>query len=350
MTVLPVAHGDWPQKDSRDGPRPPITAGANFRQEIRAGFTRLEAEDRRERRVGRPRDRRVGHLNNAMTSAVIIAPALNRFLEESQVLSRLSIMAALNEEMRRSEATFESVLKSIERDPRLADAVFHCACSAYFGGRTHQCTLAEAFARMGVTEFHRTVAIAHFHTHMSTRPVPEFVAHADHVARLCELIAGHCAPDISLEAFFAGLCHDVAVPAMVESVTDFEYFAIQALGHDPEMPDLERECNQFTHCEAGAEIALAMGFSEAVGTAVRLHHEPGRLLELDGDAARLLAMIVLAERVIAVAQDQLAAVFVDADEHDIREACWLTLGLDQAGFDALVGQMLEVCRLWKRAG
>ena len=285
-----------------------------------------------------------------MMSVEVTTTALSRFMESSRVRARLAIMPILHAEMAVAEATFEPVLKALEADKPLADLIRQSACSAYFGGSNTKCSLTEAFARMGVTEFYRLVSTAVIHARMANAAAPGFVAHADQVARLCELIAGQAAKDLAVDAYFTGLCHDAAVPTMSESLADFQYFADQATANDPGVLGLEIECNEFTHCDAGAEIVKEMGFAPAVGTAVKYHHEPQRLLDLSGDAARLLAMVVVAERVIAVSLGQSASVFIATTEGEIQQSCWQVLDLSADQFQTLSIELLELCRVRRKIG
>jgi HD-like signal output (HDOD) protein len=279
-----------------------------------------------------------------MIQAITKNPALDRFIDESDLRERLSIMAPLNAEMALADSTFEPVMRLLKQDAPLAEFVRHAACSAYFGGRDQHCTMEEAFSRMGVAEFYRTVSTAVLHTRLGTNMGPDYISHADEVARLCEFTAGHCAPELAGDAYFTGLCHDAAVPAMSELLTDYQYFAEPALGHDAGVLELETECNQFTHCEAGAGIVEVMGFAGSVAAAVRYHHEPQRLLDLAGDAARLLSMVVLAERVIAVNLEQSASIFLVPTEDEVRQCCGQALGLDESQLDAWTSKLLEHCR------
>lgn len=277
------------------------------------------------------------------------APALDRLIETSGISARVAVIPLLHEEMKRPDATFEPVLKALKADRELAAHVRHAACSAYFGGHVADFDLAEAFSRMGITEFHRAVCTAVIHTRMARAAAPAFISHADHVARLCELLASRCAATLVTDACFAGLCHDAAVPVMSESLTDYQYFAEQALSHEPGVIELERECHGFDHGEAGAMLVSAMGFTPAIALAVRHHHEPGRLVEMSGDAGRLLAMLVIAERVIAVSQEQSASVFVETSEGAVQRACEELLGVDSERLRSLETELLEHCRLRRKA-
>lgn len=289
-----------------------------------------------------------GFVGLCMMSVEVATTALSRFMEASRVRARLAIMPVLHAEMAVAESTFEPVLEALDGDKPLSDFIRHAACSTYFGGNNSRCTLSEAFARMGVTEFYRLVSTAVIHTRMANAAAPGFVAHADQVARLCELIASHAAKDLAVDAYFTGLCHDAAVPTMSESLADFQYFADQATSNDPGVLPLEIECNEFTHCDAGAEIVKAMGFAPAVATAVKYHHEPQRLLDLSGDAARLLAMVVVAERVIAVSLEQSASVFIATTEGEIQQSCGQALDLSTNQLQTLSIEMLELCRVRRK--
>lgn len=280
-----------------------------------------------------------------MTTAEESTSALSHFIDASNIRERLDIMTHLNAEMALADSTFESVLAALEADKDLANFIRHAACSAYFGGRDTHCSMAEAFSRMGVKEFYRTVSSAIIHTRMSHETVPHFVAHSDQVARLCEIMASHCAKELSADAYFTGLCHDAAVPTMSESVTDYQYLADQAFSHDPDILELEAECNEFTHCDAGAEIVKLMGFANEVVTAVHYHHEPQRLLDLTGAEAKLLTMVTVSERVIAVSLEQAVGVFNDPTEAEILHACCDALAMDAQQFQALIEEMTQLCHL-----
>ena len=113
---------------------------------------------------------------------------------------------------------------------------------------------------------------------------------------------------------------------------------------------LERDAYGFSHGELAAELVAAMGFAPAVAAAVRLHHESARLLDVTGESAKLLAMLLVAERVIAVAAGESPVVFVAVTEDELRLACVQALDVESDQLDAVIIEMLGLCRMRRRHG
>lgn len=280
----------------------------------------------------------------------VTVPAISRFLDESRVLARLEIIRLLNVEMAHPKSTFEPVLSALAVDVQLASFIIHSACSAHFGGRANTCTLTEAFARMGITEFCRHLTSAVVQLRISKQPMPKYAAHGEEVGHLCEVIASASTKELALTAYCTGLCHDAGVPLMLEAVTDYQCVASRTLANDPGVVVLERDVHGFSHCDLAAELVAAMGFAPTVAAAVRLHHESARLLDVTGESARLLAMLLVAERVIAVAAGESPVVFGAVAEDDLRLACLQALEMESDQLDAIMIEMLGLSRMRRRHG
>ena len=288
--------------------------------------------------------------SSANMPVVMPTPAPGRILEASRGLAGLDVIGLLNVEMAHPKATFEPVLTALAADPSLASFVIQAACSAHFGGRANSCTLTEAFARLGVTEFCRQLVTAVVQLKICKQRFPKCTAHAEEVGRLCELIAAVSAKELRLAAYCTGVCHDAGVPVIFDAVTDYRYLADRALANDPEVLPLERGCAGVSHCDVSAELVATMGFAASVAAAVRLHHEPDRLCQLTGESARLLSMLIIAERVIGVVVGDVEAVFEKLVEDELRQHCLQALDLESDRLDATIVELLTWCRARHRLG
>jgi len=170
----------------------------------------------------------------------------------------------------------------LERDPAMTANILKLANSAYYGVRRTISSVRDALVMLG----NRSVATLAFATGMTPilrRDLAGYGEDREELWRHC-VIAGAAAAlaaDLSgnqekrCEAFTAGLVHDSG-KLIINDWLMKERLTLPATSNDAELRAAEIDLLGFDHAEAGAELALAWGFPEALVDALRFHHEPSR--------------------------------------------------------------------------
>jgi HD-like signal output (HDOD) protein len=193
--------------------------------------------------------------------------------------------------------SFETVIELVDKDGPLSKRLIHLANSAWFGSRVEVDSAANAFGRLGVEKF-CTLCVSSV-ARQSLQEVSDSIwPHLEFTAEFCEIFSQRVAPEIAVDAYWAGLFHDYMVPFMVKALPDYCYWAEGAIGTDDDVIANELECYGFTHVEAGAALLREWGFNIRVAEAVSAHHRHGGLARgISPDGARIAALLAIAERV-----------------------------------------------------
>jgi HD-like signal output (HDOD) protein len=230
--------------------------------------------------------------------------AADSFLESTHLPSRTAIVRDVLREMNSPEPSFEAVLARIDTDKPLAQRLVSLANSAWFGSAVKVDTAASAFSRMGLERF-SNVTICSVARQSMHEVSDTLWPHLEFTAQFCETLAEHILPGLAGNAYWTGLFHDYAIPFMARGLTDYSYWTANATGFDAGVIAAERECYGFDHAVAAARLVRGWGFSGDVADAIENHHRSEHLaLGLTHDAAQLLAMLVIAERIAVAARQQ----------------------------------------------
>ncbi|MBI3414326.1 MAG: HDOD domain-containing protein [Verrucomicrobia bacterium] len=236
--------------------------------------------------------------------------AAAEFIENTGILARTDIIPSLNAEMASADVSFDEILTALSDNKVLAKKVLAVANSAWFASRVKIESVEYAFARLGINEFYSVVLTATLRHGFGEGPPANLTwAHAEMTARVCQLLAQHFSEALVELAFATGLLHDCAVPLMVKSLTNFENLVKPSLGCGLSVNQLEEERFEFNHAQVGAVLVEAWQFPVMCARAIEFHHR-GSLAEApEGEARRLLALLILAERVAAVCSCEIMTPF-----------------------------------------
>ena len=167
----------------------------------------------------------------------------------------------------------------IETDQGTSAMVLKMANSAWFNpDGISIARLSQAIARLGFSEtanIAMTMSLFYgFSLHADMQTIRRFWAHAYAVA----VLAQRSAPCERLDAdiaFMAGLLHDIG-RAVLGMRVDLSYFegGLASLYGEP-LVEEERRRFGLDHAEAGAEIICMWHLPDAIGRAVREHHDIG---------------------------------------------------------------------------
>lgn len=201
---------------------------------------------------------------------------------------------AITEAVARPDATAESVIPIIERDPSCSLKLLQLVNSAFFGLPGNVTSVREAVARLGLAQI-RKVLLASGVTELFQCPTAELATAIEeinrHSLRVAALARGQVPPARAQEAFLAGILHDIG-HLVLATVMPQEYHDLQH-GHvrGADQATDETACLGVTHAEVGAYLLRLWGLPFPFADAAARHHDPAAL----NDPDPVMAAIALAE-------------------------------------------------------
>lgn len=289
---------------------------------------------------------------SAQTSeAALLARTTQEFIDRSGVLKRTSVIATLNAEVARPDTNFENILALINADPAMSRRVIDVANSAWFGGRIKVEEVETAIVRMGVKEFYRVVLFAALKAGLAGgRGESAWWAHVENVARDCELMARCLARDLAPQAFLAGLLHDYAVPLMIRRLPDYVTLSDDALGCAMGIEARENRRFQTNHCAIAATLTTAWQFSPVLGEVVRRHHQGALSGIADDETRRLLALLLLTERLDSMCRQLISVMFGESKDETLLLEIADTLEVTREKINEVLAEVTRLYRLRQSHG
>jgi HD-like signal output (HDOD) protein len=265
--------------------------------------------------------------------------AVDAFLASTGLKSRSVLVRDVVANQASSTPSFENAIELITKDDRLSKRLIHLANSAWFGARVEVDSASNAFSRLGVEKF-CTLCISSV-ARQSLHEVSDSIwPHLEFTAEFCEILAQRVAPEIVVDAYWAGLFHDYMVPFMVKALPDYCYWAEDAATTGGDVIGNEVECYGFSHADAVRALMREWGFNECVAEAVGVHHrQSGLANEISGAGARTAALVAIAERV-AESGRQSGGIpsDLDLDSGVLAETCGI-FGLGRADLKEHIAEM-----------
>jgi HD-like signal output (HDOD) protein len=201
------------------------------------------------------------------------------------------------------DASAQSVVNILHRDPAMTANVLKMSNSAFYGARRKICSVQEALVMLG----NRAVVTMAFASGMAR--VMRRDLNGYHLSRSCfwnHSILAATASSVAAEklgwaeqkceAFTGGLVHDVGMLVIDSHLVTNKLNLVTA---DPafDVSGSERRLLGFDHCEAGAMLAENWGFPPVLRDSIRFHHDPqladeGREVVQSVAIGNLLALII----------------------------------------------------------
>lgn len=274
-----------------------------------------------------------------------------QLLQKSGVLERAQIIADLNAEKLNEQSTFQQVIAAIQADEPLAKRVIHLANSAWFGGNVKVNKVAEAFGRLGTTDFYKASVAAALRYHLGDGQESSlWWQESETIAHVCEMTAFQLNPALVEAAFFAGLFRDCAVPLMARHVVDYAYLVQDALGFSPGSIEVELECNQTDHCTVGAALVRALKFPAIYADAIQHHHAQTLSAAESEEARQLLAILLLGKRIDAWSDKDIIAFYSEPSDAALMSEIAIAFRLSKGALDDVVVEMLRLYGLRRAHG
>lgn len=268
----------------------------------------------------------------------------------SGVLARTGVLNTLNASFGRVDCAHEDLIRQVAADPELVAKLLVVANSAWFGSRVRVTKVEEVFSRLGIGEFYNAVVISALRLGLKEAgPVcGAFWAHVELIGRTNQLVAQHLAPDLTETAMLVGLLHDCAVPLMAAHLADYSYLATEALGFDPNSADTELQCYGLHHAQVSSALGRTWGFPPAITVPISYHHQI-TLTNAPQEHRRLLAMLMLTERITAFCEGQCDLLFCSQTEMLLLGELASALDVTETRIKAVVTEFQEFFHLRKKS-
>ena len=179
-----------------------------------------------------------------------------------------NIALELTDLTRRSNASYEEVIRVVEKDPLIVASVLKLAQSPMYGGRPVQ-SLKDALNRVGINTLRDmvwqvVVGMRLFRVRGYTASMERLQAHSTFVAYAARIIAARAG--IAAEhAFLCGLLHDIGWSGTLVAISESEK-------NPPEVGLLFAAIDKM-HAEAAVAMAKLWGLSQEIITVIGAHHD-----------------------------------------------------------------------------
>lgn len=185
-------------------------------------------------------------------------------------------------------STIGQIVETIRYDQMVTSQVLRLCNSAYFGLARQISSVDDAIRYLGTTKVLQLVMAAHTQGLLGREqagyglPPGGLWLHSVGVALSGQIFAQRFGVGQVGLVFTAGLLHDVGKVVLNEYVAE-EYGKIAEMvsAGGVSFLDAEREVLGFTHPEIGQRVADLWNLPEAMGKAIRYHHEPEAVEEVD---------------------------------------------------------------------
>lgn len=188
--------------------------------------------------------------------------------------------------MQREDISMDRIATLIEHEPAVAANLLKLANSTASSTREPITSVKQAAVRMGVrqtTELLLDLVVAPAAgkpVRGYDLPAGKLWEHSAAVAIVTDVLAEDLHTTSPIEAFTAGLLHDIGKLVLGHFVeVEFEPIRDVAFGQDISFEQAERQVLGIDHAEVGAVLLDSWGIGGMVRDAVRWHHEPDRAPE-----------------------------------------------------------------------
>ena len=194
-----------------------------------------------------------------------------------------------------AESSFEDLERAVSLDPTLSAQILKVANSPYFGVSRQIVRLRQALVLIGY-EATRDMALALSLlalAHRQNSSARQLWRHSLSAALAARILGDAAAPEISGEAFVAGLLHDLGKPIAgliyQRSPPELVWEGISTKAS----LDTERSVFGFDHAELGAACLERWNLPESICVAIRYHHQP-HAVEAQSETGLLTRLLALA--------------------------------------------------------
>lgn len=275
---------------------------------------------------------------NQVISAEIAADSVSDILKTITIPPCPAVVAALQEESRRSEVDFHKIIRLISGDLGLAASMMKTANSPFFALRNKVQSVNQATAVLGLKNVINIVNGLVLQRALSPKGVSmerfwdRSNYHAMISARLARRVPGLNKED----AYTFGLFHDCGIPILMQRFPGYK--ETLALANRSTRPVLESE-NAYhgtDHVVVGAMLARNWQMPEFLVQAIRFHHH----CEILSDAVPTITENVRTLTAISLLADHMIACYLQVQD----EIEWFAHGASAMNYLKFDGEELEDLR------
>lgn len=244
-----------------------------------------------------------------------------------------AVVAALQQESRRSEVDFRKIIRLISADLGLAAAMMKTANSPFFGLRKKVQSVSQASAVLGLKNVINIVNGLALQRSLSPQGVSmerfwdRSNQHAMVSARLARRVPGLSQED----AYSFGLFHDCGIPILMQRFPEYRHTLALANRSSRPIWEVENERHGTDHVVVGVMLARNWQLPALLVQAIRLHHHFDILIDTSPDE-RDISDSVRSLTAISLLADHLIGRFLGVPD----EIEWLAHGasvLNYLSFD-----------------
>ncbi len=251
------------------------------------------------------------------------------------------IMKKAMEVMEDPDSNFQDIADLIEKDQSLSLKVLKMSNSAYYHRVREVTSVQDAALVLGLNALAEIITVASsarlLGDSMSGYEFPSNMLwqHSIAVGFGSKLLAEHKCPDMSKEAFTAGLIHDVG-----KIILD-PYIAERKEGFDELMSDnaivlteAEKKMLGFDHAEIAAEICKKWNIPKSIYTGVRYHHHPSSIL-----GSKLSYIVYIANQMV-----NMSGMDVDGITLEIGDTAMKVLDIEYDEIESIMDEVIDLVK------
>lgn len=201
--------------------------------------------------------------------------------------------------------SFQALEKVISTDQVLAGEFIQAANSSRYYHAQSASTIRQAIVFLGLDATRRMLAAATFRPLVASAQLHLLWRHAVDTAHLMERLAWRSGTVPQMEAFLAGLVHDVG-RLVIEKLPSVAVMHRRLVAHGSDPVFADHVLFGCDHGEIGARVLETWDFPAGLVEAVRFHHSPERTSSL------LASLLYLAEQTSEEREDQPSGLRLDA--------------------------------------
>lgn len=250
------------------------------------------------------------------------------------------IVNKAQEMLSKPESNLKDLVKVIEVEQSISARVLRLANSTYYGLSGRVATVHHASVLLGYKTLGEVITVAGISNIIGktldgySMDSGDLWRHSMAVAVGSRLIAGKRRPELSNDAFFAGLMHDAGKLVLDSHVYERkEDFVLFMQDGQETFLNAEREILGFDHSEIASEFCQKWNIPDEQGLAIKYHHYPSQ--SEGSDLAYILHMADFIALMSGIGTG------VDCEIYQLEDGTMEFLGLQEKDIDGIQGEVVE---------
>lgn len=236
-----------------------------------------------------------------MTESDPILEEASKIVQQVGLPPKPEVLLKVREELNRPMPDIDAIEVEAQKDISIAGRIIKMANSSLFGGRVEITSIAQAFVRLGLTNFKQVIYASA--ARAASKDLPEALldrvwSHAEEVAVACHMFADDINPARAEGAYLLGLFHDCGTMMLLDKDPDYEQMIEKAMIFSPGSVQAEHDNFNSDHAIIGFMLTKSWGIDSAICRAIMYHHSERIETDLDREVAFWMGLLMLAENAI----------------------------------------------------